>query len=185
MIREMFASRGPAHGRRTTCARRWCRSARTVIPQTRGTAPGLICPVRSASVEKVVYAVPGVPHEMREMFERAVLPDLHRRSGDAVGDRQPGAAHVGRERERAQRAARRRDRRARRARQPDAGVPRQRMGRAQGPADGQGGDAGGRGGVVLDEWDGRGPRRSSASTCSASTTTRWSRSCSRCCASAG
>lgn len=46
-----------------------------VIDQTRGTAPGLICPVG----RKVVYAVPGVPHEMAEMFERAVLPDLRRR----------------------------------------------------------------------------------------------------------
>ena len=50
----------------------------TIIPQTRGTAPGLICPVG----DKVVYAVPGVPHEMQEMLERAVLPDLRRRSGD-------------------------------------------------------------------------------------------------------
>ena len=50
----------------------------TVIPQTRGTAPGLICPVG----DKVVYAVPGVPLEMREMLERAVLPDLLARSGE-------------------------------------------------------------------------------------------------------
>ena len=49
-----------------------------VIPQTRGTAPGLICPVGS----KGRYLVPGVPHEMKEMLERAVLPDLRRRSGD-------------------------------------------------------------------------------------------------------
>jgi nicotinamide-nucleotide amidase len=42
----------------------------------------LICPVTVAGVDKVVYAVPGVPHEMKEMVERAVLPDLHRRSGD-------------------------------------------------------------------------------------------------------
>ena len=49
----------------------------TVIPQTRGTAPGLVCPVG----DKVVYAVPGVPHEMYDMLERAVLPDLRRRSG--------------------------------------------------------------------------------------------------------
>jgi nicotinamide-nucleotide amidase len=55
----------------------------TVIPQTRGTAPGLICPVTIDGVDKVVYAVPGVPHEMKEMVERAVLPDLRRRSGDA------------------------------------------------------------------------------------------------------
>jgi nicotinamide-nucleotide amidase len=50
----------------------------TVIPQTRGTAPGLICPVGS----KVIYAVPGVPHEMHDMLSRAVLPDLLQRSGE-------------------------------------------------------------------------------------------------------
>ncbi|MGA0863587.1 MAG: competence/damage-inducible protein A [Ilumatobacteraceae bacterium] len=50
----------------------------TVIPQVRGTAPGLICPVG----DKVIYAVPGVPHEMHEMMERAVLPDLLERSGE-------------------------------------------------------------------------------------------------------
>ena len=58
----------------------------TIIPQTRGTAPGLICPVMVVSdngpVERVVYAVPGVPHEMRDMFERAILPDLQQRSGE-------------------------------------------------------------------------------------------------------
>ncbi|HEV7888824.1 MAG TPA: CinA family nicotinamide mononucleotide deamidase-related protein, partial [Acidimicrobiales bacterium] len=48
-----------------------------LIPQTRGTAPGLICPVG----HKVVYAVPGVPYEMQEMLERAVLPDLQARAG--------------------------------------------------------------------------------------------------------
>jgi len=45
------------------------------IPQQLGTAPGLICPVG----HKVVYALPGVPYEMFEMFTRAVLPDLRRR----------------------------------------------------------------------------------------------------------
>jgi nicotinamide-nucleotide amidase len=48
------------------------------IPQRRGTAPGLICPVG----HKVVYAIPGVPHEMEEMMERAILPDLKSRSGE-------------------------------------------------------------------------------------------------------
>jgi len=48
------------------------------IRQTRGTAPGLICPVG----DKVVYAVPGVPHEMHDMVERVILPDLRRRGGD-------------------------------------------------------------------------------------------------------
>jgi nicotinamide-nucleotide amidase len=50
----------------------------TVIHQTRGTAPGLMCPVG----DKVIYAVPGVPHEMQDMMERAILPDLRTRSGD-------------------------------------------------------------------------------------------------------
>jgi len=49
----------------------------TIIPQVRGTAPGLICPVG----HKVIYAVPGVPQEMEEMVLRAVLPDLQARSG--------------------------------------------------------------------------------------------------------
>src|SRR6202034_3843132 len=49
------------------------------IEQMRGTAPGLICPVRN----QVIYAVPGVPHEMREMFDRGILPDLRRRMADA------------------------------------------------------------------------------------------------------
>ncbi len=51
----------------------------TVIPQNGGTAPGLICPVGN----KVVYAVPGVPYEMAEMFDRAILPDLRARMADA------------------------------------------------------------------------------------------------------
>ncbi|MDR0771224.1 MAG: competence/damage-inducible protein A [Burkholderiales bacterium] len=45
-----------------------------------GTAPGLICPVG----DKQVYALPGVPWEMRAMFEADVLPDLQRRRGDAA-----------------------------------------------------------------------------------------------------
>jgi len=51
----------------------------TPIPQAIGTAPGLVCPVG----HKVVYALPGVPYEMTEMFTRGVLPDLRRRAADA------------------------------------------------------------------------------------------------------
>ena len=51
----------------------------TVIPQVMGTAPGLVCPLGN----KVVYAVPGVPYEMAEMFERAILPDLRARMAQA------------------------------------------------------------------------------------------------------
>lgn len=57
----------------------------TVIDQTLGTAPGLICPFEvpgpEGPVTKVAYAVPGVPFEMKDMMERAVLPDLRRRAG--------------------------------------------------------------------------------------------------------
>jgi nicotinamide-nucleotide amidase len=42
-----------------------------------GTAPGLVCPVG----DKVIYATPGVPSEMREMFFGTILPDLRRRAG--------------------------------------------------------------------------------------------------------
>ena len=80
--------------RRTTCARPTCPSGATPIEQRTGTAPGLICPVG----DKVIYAVPGVPYEMREMLERAVLPDLERRAGVAADLRQPHPANVGRER---------------------------------------------------------------------------------------
>ena len=75
-IVQMFASRGrrmAANNLRQALVPRGA----TVIAQKRGTAPGLICPVG----DKVVYAVPGVPHEMHEMMTRAILPDLVRRSG--------------------------------------------------------------------------------------------------------
>ncbi len=48
-----------------------------MMAQFPGTAPGLVCPVG----DKVVYAVPGVPYEMREMVAGTVLPDLQRRAG--------------------------------------------------------------------------------------------------------
>jgi len=76
-IREMFAARNramPDNNLRQALVP----VGATVIPQTRGTAPGLICPVG----DRVAYLVPGVPHEMEEMVGRAVLPDLRRRSGD-------------------------------------------------------------------------------------------------------
>ena len=85
VIRHLFSSRNrtmPENNLRQAMVP----EGATIIPQTRGTAPGLICPVvietESGPAERVVYAVPGVPHEMREMFERAILPDLQRRSGE-------------------------------------------------------------------------------------------------------
>ncbi len=81
VIRGLFASRGrrmPENNLRQALVP----VGATIIAQTRGTAPGLICPVTVGSVDKVVYAVPGVPHEMYDMMQRAVLPDLRRRSGE-------------------------------------------------------------------------------------------------------
>ena len=81
VIREMFASRGRRMAD-NNLRQAQVPAGATIILQTRGTAPGLICPVQVGGVEKVIYAVPGVPHEMKEMIERAVLPDLLARSGE-------------------------------------------------------------------------------------------------------
>ena len=70
-IRAMFESRGRTMSANNLLQADVPRGA-TVIDQTRGTAPGLICPVGP----QVIYAVPGVPYEMSDMFERAILPDL-------------------------------------------------------------------------------------------------------------
>jgi nicotinamide-nucleotide amidase len=70
-IRAMFGARGRTMPENNLLQADVPRGA-TIIPQTRGTAPGLICAVG----QKVVYAVPGVPYEMTDMFERAILPDL-------------------------------------------------------------------------------------------------------------
>ena len=78
-IRAMFASRQRAMPE-INVRQAMVPTGATVIEQRRGTAPGLICPVG----DTVVYAVPGVPHEMREMLERAVLPDLRHRSGETA-----------------------------------------------------------------------------------------------------
>ncbi len=79
-IAVMFASRGRAmpesNGRQADVP-----VGATIIPQTTGTAPGLICPVG----HKVIYALPGVPYELVEMATRAVLPDLRARL-DVTGD---------------------------------------------------------------------------------------------------
>ena len=75
-IRQLFESRGrrmaPSNLRQADRP-----EGSEPIPEMPGTAPGLICPVG----EKVIYAVPGVPSEMKAMLTHTVLPDLQRRSG--------------------------------------------------------------------------------------------------------
>ena len=78
-IRAMFAARGrvmPDNNLRQADVP----EGATVIAQMPGTAPGLVCPVN----DKAVYAVPGVPHEMREMLTGTVIPDLQKRAGFAA-----------------------------------------------------------------------------------------------------
>jgi len=77
-IAEFFRERGRAMTANNTRQADVPRGA-MLIRQTTGTAPGLICPVGN----KVVYAVPGVPHEMMDMFGRGILPDLRARMAAA------------------------------------------------------------------------------------------------------
>ena len=78
-IRTMFASRGRVMAENNARQGDVPVGAQ-IIEQTRGTAPGLICPVG----KKVIYAVPGVPYEMRDMVERVIVPDLIARSGEVA-----------------------------------------------------------------------------------------------------
>ena len=82
VIRELFAARGRRMAE-NNLRQALVPVGATVIPQTRGTAPGLVCPVVIDGRPKVMYAMPGVPHEMKDMMQRAVLPDLLSRSGEA------------------------------------------------------------------------------------------------------
>jgi len=77
VIEEMFARRGRQMSANNLRQAMVPVGAR-IIEQTRGTAPGLMCPVGG----KMIYAVPGVPHEMHDMLSRTVLPDLLARSGE-------------------------------------------------------------------------------------------------------
>lgn len=79
-IRALFASRGRTMPE-SNARQGDVPAGAEVIPQTLGTAPGLVCPVGN----KVVYALPGVPYEMYDMFTRAVLPDLRARMASAGG----------------------------------------------------------------------------------------------------
>ncbi len=75
-IKKMFEQRGremaPSNLRQADVP-----EGAALIKEMPGTAPGLICPIG----EQVIYAVPGVPHEMRSMLNGSVLSDLKRRAG--------------------------------------------------------------------------------------------------------
>lgn len=81
-IRAMFESRGrvmPENNLRQAMVP----VGASAIKEQPGTAPGLVCPLEwSDGSAKVLYAVPGVPYEMKEMMAGTILADLRQRSGD-------------------------------------------------------------------------------------------------------
>jgi nicotinamide-nucleotide amidase len=56
----------------------------TPIENTCGTAPGIRAELNAAGVRCDIFIMPGVPKEMKAMFERDVLPTLRQRSGGAA-----------------------------------------------------------------------------------------------------
>jgi nicotinamide-nucleotide amidase len=81
-ITAMFQSRGRAMPESNLRQAMVPVGATAIRDPQPGTAPGLLCPIGEA--RKVLYAVPGVPSEMREIVSKAVLPDLRRRSGESA-----------------------------------------------------------------------------------------------------
>ncbi len=49
----------------------------SILSAMPGTAPGLRCPIG----DKLIFAVPGVPYEMKEMLSQSILPELCQRAG--------------------------------------------------------------------------------------------------------
>ncbi|MCU1357582.1 MAG: competence/damage-inducible protein CinA-like protein [Acidimicrobiales bacterium] len=80
-IERMFSSRGRRMSANNFRQAEVPVGARAIHDPQPGTAPGLICPIGDPDTGKVLYAVPGVPAEMREIVSKAILPDLQRRAG--------------------------------------------------------------------------------------------------------
>jgi nicotinamide-nucleotide amidase len=78
-LRERFRIRGREMPESNLAQADVPKGARYITPE-RGTAPGLIVEVGTTRV----YALPGVPAEMREMAEGVVLPELAERTDPAV-----------------------------------------------------------------------------------------------------
>lgn len=76
-IEAMFTSRGRAMPA-NNLAQAMVPVGATVIAEQPGTAPGLICPIGDA----VIYAVPGVPYEMKTMVSGTIVGDLASRAGE-------------------------------------------------------------------------------------------------------
>lgn len=79
-LRERFASMGREMPEANLQQADVPEGGRYILPQ-RGTAPGLAVPTPDG---KSVYAVAGVPSEMREMMNGTILPELSRAAGPAA-----------------------------------------------------------------------------------------------------
>ncbi|CAN5891742.1 competence/damage-inducible protein A [soil metagenome] len=78
-IEHMFTSRGRRMSANNLRQAEVPVGATAIADPQPGTAPGLIAPVG----DQVIYAVPGVPYEMKLIVTEAVLPDLVARAGIA------------------------------------------------------------------------------------------------------
>jgi nicotinamide-nucleotide amidase len=77
-IRDFFAARGRPMPEENLRQADLPEGATPIDPE--GTAPGFFIETDST----LLFALPGVPWEMRAMLERSVLPELRRRAGDSV-----------------------------------------------------------------------------------------------------
>lgn len=77
-IEKIFTDRGRQMAA-NNALQAWRPEGSKVIEQNGGTAPGLICEVG----DKIAFLLPGVPWEMKDMMDRAVLPELRERAGEA------------------------------------------------------------------------------------------------------
>ena len=75
-IELMFSSRG-RHMTPNNLKQAMIPEGGKAIDDQPGTAPGIILPVKN----KVIYAVPGVPYELKQIMRSTILPDLKKRSG--------------------------------------------------------------------------------------------------------
>ncbi len=89
-LRAWFAGRGVAMPERNV-KQAWVIPSVTVLPNPVGTAPGWW----AERDGKVVVAMPGVPHEMRRMWENEVVPRLRPQTGAHIFSRTLRVAGLG------------------------------------------------------------------------------------------
>ena len=89
-LRTFFAARGVVMPERNV-KQAWVIASATPLPNPVGTAPGWWADRDG----KIIVAMPGVPHEMRRMWEHEVLPRLRPRTGEVLVTRTLRVAGLG------------------------------------------------------------------------------------------